>query len=355
MNKKIINIIKSLSNEKSISIEKIFKTLENSISVVIKKKYYNKYNIFVKINRYSGKIFIFRRWIFVKNIINPKKEISIKYANKYLKNSLYKKYIDKKIKKINFDRISIQIIKKLIFKKIKKYKIKTYINFFKKNKGKIVSGTVNKVIREKIFINLEKKSTGIIKKKDMIIRETLRPGDIIRGILYSINNRFNKYIFLISRSKPEMLIELLKIEVPEIKEKIIEIKAITRCPGVRSKIAVKTKDNRIDPIGACIGLRGSRIQAISNELCGEKIDVFLWSENKVQLVINSMSTIGILSIIVDDKNHKMDIALNESHIAQAIGKNGQNVKLSSNLTGFKLNIMSFKELYKKIKKKNKYF
>ncbi|MGK2896859.1 MAG: transcription termination factor NusA [Candidatus Makana argininalis] len=351
MNKKIINIITSLSHEKSISIEKIFRTLENSISIVMKKKYNNKYNIFVKINRDSGEFYIFRRWIFVKNILDPKKEISIKYANLYFKNKLNKKFYDKKIKKFDFDRISIQIIKKLILKKIKKYKIKTDIKYFKKNQGKIVSGIVKIVSREKIILELEKKAIGIIKKKEMMIRENIRPGDIIRGILYYIHNKGNKYEFLISRSRPEMLIELLKIEVPEIKEKIIEIKAITRYPGLRSKIAVKTNDNRIDPIGACIGLRGSRIQAISNELCGEKIDVFLWNENKVQLVINSIATIGILSIIIDDKNHKMDIALDKSHIAQAIGKNGQNVKLASNLTGFELNIMTLQELYKK---KNKF-
>ncbi|MFI4853165.1 MAG: transcription termination factor NusA [Candidatus Makana argininalis] len=350
MNKKIINIIESLSNEKSISIEKIFITLKNSISKVIKKKYNNEYNIIVKINRKFGQILIFRRWIFVKKIINPKKEISIQYANINFKNILDKKCIDKKIKKFNFDRISIQKIKKLIFIKMKESKIETYIKYFKKNKGTIVTGIVKIVRREKIIIELKKKYTGIIKKKEMLIRENLRPGDIIRGILYSLNNNLNKHNFLISRSSNKMLIELLKKEVPEIKEKIIEIKAITRYPGLRSKIAVKTNDNTIDPIGACIGLRGSRIQAISNELCGEKIDIFLWNESKVQLLINSISTIGILSIIMDSKNNKMDIALDKSYIAQAIGKNGQNVKLASNLTGFKLNIMTFKELYKKNKK-----
>ncbi|MFI4847442.1 MAG: transcription termination factor NusA [Candidatus Makana argininalis] len=344
MNKKIINIIQSLSHEKSISMEDIFRTLENSISIIIKKKYNNKFNIFVKINRNSAKFDIFRRWIFVKKVINSKKEISIKYANIYFKNYLYQNFYDKKIKNFNFDRTSIQKIKKLIIKKIDKYKIKTCIKYFKKHKGKIVNGIIKKVSIEKIFLDLEKKYKGIIIKKEMIIRENLKPGDIIRGVLYSINNKFN---FLISRSRPEMLIELLKIEIPEIKEKIIEIKDIKRFPGVRSKIAVKTNDIKINPIGACIGLRGSRIQAVSNELCGEKIDIFLWHENKVQLAINSISTIGIISIIIDNKNKKMDIALDKSNIAQAIGKNGQNVKLSSKITGFKLNIMTFKELYKK--------
>ncbi|MFI4819141.1 MAG: transcription termination factor NusA [Enterobacterales bacterium] len=349
MNKKIINIIKLLSYEKSISIEKIFKTLEKSISIVIKKKYNNEFNITVKMDRNSGEFFIFRRWMFVKNVINPKKEISIKYANIYFNNSIYKNFFEKKIKKFIFNRKSIKIIKNLIVKKIKESEIKKNIKYFKKNKGKIVHGIVKKVNKESIFVDLNKNYKGIIKKKDMIIRENFIQGDMIRGILYSIEIKFNKYNFLISRSKPEMLIELLKIEVPEIKEKIIEIKAVTRYPGLRSKIAVKTNDNSINPIGACIGIRGSRIQAISNELCGEKIDIILWNENKVQLAINSISTIGILSIIIDNKNNKMDIAIDESNIAQAIGKNGQNVKLSSNLTGFKLNIMSFKELYKKCK------
>ncbi|MFS9764542.1 transcription termination factor NusA, partial [Enterobacter hormaechei] len=218
--------------------------------------------------------------------------------------------------------------------------------------GEIITGVVKKVNRDNI--SLEIKSEGlpgnaeaVILREDMLPRENFRPGDRIRGVLYAVRPEARGAQLFVTRSKPEMLVELFRIEVPEIGEEVIEIKAAARDPGSRAKIAVKTNDKRIDPVGACVGMRGARVQAVSTELGGERIDIVLWDDNPAQFVINAMAPADVASIVVDEDKHTMDIAVEAGNLAQAIGRNGQNVRLASQLSGWELNVMTVDDLQAK--------
>ncbi|MDE5284666.1 MAG: transcription termination factor NusA, partial [Candidatus Blochmannia sp. A2] len=220
---------------------------------------------------------------------------------------------------------------------------------FRKYTGEIITGVVKKINRDNLTLDLGNNAEALMLREGMLPRENFRPGDRIRGVLYGVYPESRGAKLFISRSKPEMLIELFRIEVPEIGEEIIEIKAAARDPGSRAKIAVKTHDKRIDPIGACVGMRGARVQAVSSELCGERIDIILWDENPAQFVINAMAPADVSEIIVDEDCHSMDIAVDLSHLAQAIGRNGQNVRLASQISGWELNVMTVEDLHAKHK------
>ncbi len=338
MNKEILEVAESVSNEKSLPREKIFKTLESALEIAIKKKYKKKINIKVYINRKNGIFNVYRIWTIVKNVKYPEKEINIKNIKN--KNVKIGEYIKNKIKSIKFDRISTQTAKQVIIQKMKQAEKLMILKKIKKKKGKIISGFIKKINKNYTIIDIGYNLEAILLKEDMILKEKFKKGDKIKGLIYKFKQKNNKYKIFITRSKNNILIELLKLQIPEIKKKIIKIINISRYPGLRSKIAIKSKDKRIDPIGTCIGIKGLRIQKISNQLSGEKIDIILWNKNPKKFVINAMAPAKIINIKKNKINKMMEILVKNDNIAKAIGKKGQNIKLASKLTKWNIHILN---------------
>lgn len=331
MNKEILAVVEAVSNEKSLPREKIFEALEMALSTATKKKYEQEIDVRVEIDRKTGHFNTFRRWLIVEEVIHPTREITFAAAKFENLEAKIGNYIEDQIKSVIFDRITTQTAKQVIVQKVREAEKNMIIEQFRKQQGEIVTGVVKKVSRENIILDLGNNAEAIILKENMLPKENFRTGDRLRGLLYAVCPEIRGIQLFISRSSPEMLIALFKIEVPEIGEEIIEIKAAARDPGTRAKIAVKTNDKRIDPVGACVGMRGSRVQAVSSELNGERIDIVLWDDNPVQFVINAMAPADVSSVVVDEDKKIMDIAVEIGNLAQAIGRNGQNVRLASKL------------------------
>ncbi|CUR53226.1 Transcription termination/antitermination protein NusA [Buchnera aphidicola (Tuberolachnus salignus)] len=351
MKKEILTVVELVANEKSLPREKIFDALESALATATKKKYDKDIEIRVHINRKNGTFKTYRRWLVVYDVLYPMKEITLeaaKFDNKYIQ---INEYIEDCISSVKFDRVATQTAKQVIVQKVREAERIMIMEKFKKKKGCIIIGIVKKINRDYVLLDLGKNIDGIILKEEMLPRENFRLGDRVRGVLYEIRSEIWKSQLFISRSKIEMLIELFRLEVPEINDSLIIIKSVARDPGSRSKIAVQTTDKNIDPVGACVGMRGARVQAISNELCGERIDVILWDKDLSKFIINSMLPAEVTSIIFDNKKHIVNIAVEILNLAQAIGRNGQNVRLASQLTGWELNVMTIEELKKIIKKK----
>ena len=245
-------------------------------------------------------------------------------------------YVEDQIESVTFDRITTQTAKQVIVQKVREAERAMVVDQFREHEGEIITGVVKKVNRDNITLDLGNNAEAVILREDMLPRENFRPGDRIRGVLYAVRPEARGAQLFVTRSKPEMLIELFRIEVPEIGEEVLEIKA-----------AVKTNDKRIDPVGACVGMRGARVQAVSTELGGERIDIVLWDDNPAQFVINAMAPADVASIVVDEDKHTMDIAVEAGNLAQAIGRNGQNVRLASQLSGWELNVMTVDDLQAK--------
>jgi N utilization substance protein A len=253
-------------------------------------------------------------------------------------------YVEDQIESVKFDRVTTQTAKQVIVQKIREAERALIIDAYQDQLGEIVTGVVKKASRDSVIIDLGNNAEAIIYRDDMLPRETFRPGDRVRGLLYEIKPEARGAQLFVSRTKPEMLIELFRVEVPEIGEEMLEIKGAARDPGSRAKIAVKSNDKRIDPVGACVGMRGSRVQAVSGELGGERVDIVLFDDNVAQYVINAMSPAEVASIIVDEDKGTMDIAVEESNLAMAIGRSGQNIRLASQLTGWELNVMTVEDM-----------
>ncbi|PZP81208.1 MAG: transcription termination/antitermination protein NusA, partial [Ectopseudomonas oleovorans] len=248
--------------------------------------------------------------------------------------------LEEKVDSIEFGRIAAQTAKQVIVQKVREAERAQVVDAYRERLGEIVSGTVKKVTRDNVIVDLGNNAEALLAREDIIPRETFRVGVRLRALLKEIRTENRGPQLILSRTAPEMLIELFRIEVPEIAEGLIDVKAASRDPGSRAKIAVRSKDKRIDPQGACIGMRGSRVQAVSGELGGERVDIVLWDDNPAQFVINAMSPAEVAAIIVDEDAHAMDIAVAEDNLAQAIGRGGQNVRLASQLTGWTLNVMT---------------
>ena len=352
MNKEILAVVEAVSNEKALPREKIFEALESALATATKKKYEQEIDVRVEIDRKSGDFDTFRRWVIVEEVTQPTKEITLEAARFEDESLNVGEYVEDQIESVTFDRITTQTAKQVIVQKVREAERAMVVDQFRDQEGEIVTGVVKKVNRDNI--SLEIKSEGlagnaeaVILREDMLPRENFRPGDRIRGVLYAVRPEARGAQLFVTRSKPEMLVELFRIEVPEIGEEVIEIKAAARDPGSRAKIAVKTNDKRIDPVGACVGMRGARVQAVSTELGGERIDIVLWDDNPAQFVINAMAPADVASIVVDEDKHTMDIAVEAGNLAQAIGRNGQNVRLASQLSGWELNVMTVDDLQAK--------
>ncbi|MEG7493187.1 transcription termination factor NusA [Enterobacter hormaechei] len=352
MNKEILAVVEAVSNEKSLPREKIFEALESALATATKKKYEQEIDVRVEIDRKSGYFDTFRRWVIVEEVTQPTKEITLEAARFEDESLNVGDYVEDQIESVTFDRITTQTAKQVIVQKVREAERALVVDQFRDQEGEIITGVVKKVNRDNI--SLEIKSEGlpgnaeaVILREDMLPRENFRPGDRIRGVLYAVRPEARGAQLFVTRSKPEMLVELFRIEVPEIGEEVIEIKAAARDPGSRAKIAVKTNDKRIDPVGACVGMRGARVQAVSTERGVERIDIVLWDDNPAQFVINAMAPADVASIVVDEDKHTMDIAVEAGNLAQAIGRNGQNVRLASQLSGWELNVMTVDDLQAK--------
>ncbi|MFZ7198214.1 transcription termination factor NusA [Avibacterium avium] len=347
MSKEILLAAEAVSNEKLLPREKIFEALESAIALSTKKKYEQEIDVRVVIDPKTGEFDTFRRWLVVDEVTNPTKEITLEAAQFEDPNVQVGDYVEDQIESVAFDRITMQTARQVISSKIREAERNKIVEQFRSNEGEIVTGTVKKVNRENIILDLGQQAEAVILREDMLPRENFRPGDRVRGVLYRVSPESKGAQLFVTRAKPEMIIELFRIEVPEIGEELIEIKGAARDPGSRAKIAVKSNDKRIDPVGACVGMRGARVQAITNELGGERVDIVLWDDNPAQFVINAMAPADVTSIVVDEDNHSMDIAVEAENLPQAIGRNGQNVRLAKQLTGWALNVMTTEELNEK--------
>lgn len=347
MNKEILAVVEAVSNEKSLPREKIFEALETALATATKKKYEQEIEVRVSIDRKTGDFDTFRRWVAVNEVTMPTREITLDAAQYEDPTLQLGDYVEDQIESVTFDRITTQTAKQVIVQKVREAERAMVVDQFRQYLGEIVTGVVKKVNRDSIALDLGNNAEAVIGREDMLPRENFRPGDRIRGVLYDVRPEARGAQLFVSRSRPEMLIELFRIEVPEIGEELIEIKAAARDPGSRAKIAVKTNDKRIDPVGACVGMRGARVQAVSSELGGERIDIVLWDDNPAQFVINAMAPADVASIVVDEDKHTMDVAVEASNLAQAIGRNGQNVRLAAQLSGWELNVMTADDLQAK--------
>lgn len=347
MNKEILAVVESVSNEKGLTREKIFEALEFALATATKKKCGLDIDVVVNIDRKTGDYVTFRRWLVVNEVTVPLKEITLEAAQYEDASKQLGAYVTDEIDSVGFDRITTQTAKQVIVQKVREAERTMIIDHFRPRLGDIVTGIVKKNNRDNVILDLGNNADALMNREDLLPRENFRIGDRVRGILYIVEPENKPAQLFLSRSKPEMMEALFRIEVPEIAEEMIDIKGVARDPGSRAKIAVSSNDKRIDPVGACVGMRGSRVQAVSNEFGGERIDIVLWDENPAQYVINAMAPAEVVSIVVDEDKHAMDIAVEESNLSQAIGRNGQNIRLASSLTGWTLNVMTTTALQEK--------
>lgn len=338
-------IVSAVSNEKGISEDVLFEALNDALVFATKKKYDFKIDVRIEIDKQTGIYKSFRQWIVVedqkeKEYEYPFNKIPFSEAKIKYKNIKLGDIIEEKIKSINFNRITAQSAKQIIIQRIKEAERRIVIKKFLSKKGKLVTGIVKKIFSFGVVLDIGNNSEALLKNENMLPKESYRISDRVRALLVDVKLDAKSYQLTLSRTDNLFLSNLFEIEVPEIGENIIRIKSVARDPGIRSKIAVLTNDKRIDPVGACVGIRGSRVQAVSNELNGEKIDVILWDNNIAQLAMNAMAPAEIISIEIDEESYVMDIAVSKQHLSQAIGKNGQNIRLASQLINWTLNIVS---------------
>ena len=349
MTKEILLVAEAVSNEKGVSEDIIFEAIELALATATKKRYDEDSDIHVTIDRKTGDYTTVRRWLVVPDdemaLLGTQftTEEAIEQNPSLVPGDIHEEVIEN----VGFGRIAAQTAKQVIVQRVREAEREQIVDQYRNRVGELVAGTVKKVTRDNIIVDLGNNAEGLLPRGNLVGRETFRINDRLRAILLEISDEVRGPQLILSRSCPQMLIELFRIEVPEIAEGVIQIRSAARDPGSRAKIAVKTNDQRIDPIGACVGMRGSRVQAVSNELDSERVDIILWDDNPAQLVINAMSPAEVESIVVDEDTHTMDVAVSEDNLAQAIGRGGQNVRLASELTGWTINVMSTDEAQEK--------
>ena len=341
MQKEILLVAEAVSGEKGLPKSSIFEAIEMALATATKKRYNENSNIDVKIDSATGDYETFRLWEVVldEDLEDAGIEIKLSLAQENDKDLEVGSFVKEKVENVEFGRIAAQAAKQVIVQKVREAERAQVVEKYRSVLGQLVNGTVKKVTREFLIIDLGDGAEAILARNELIPGEVFRIGDRLRAVLQEEERENRGPQLALSRKCPEMVGELFKLEVPEISEQVIEIKAIARDPGSRTKIAVKTNDNRIDPVGACVGMRGSRVQAVSNELGNERLDIVIWDDDPAQLLINSMGPAEITSIVLDEIKGTMDFAVTQDSLAQAIGKSGQNVRLSSQITGWKLNVI----------------
>ena len=341
--KELFLMIEAISNEKNITQEDVIESLEEALAVATKKR--NTIDVRVEVDRHSGEFKTLRRWQVIEDgedfvddegeKFDPELHIYQADANGLPVDS----YLEEPMESIEFGRIAAQVAKQVIIQKVREAERTVVVENYSNRVGEVVMVTVKRVDRGNVYVDMGG-IDGMLSKYDLIPNESIRKNDRLRAFIKEVKSTPRGAQIFLSRTVNEMLLELFEMEVPEIGEGVIEIKAGARDPGLRAKLAVKAKDKRIDPIGSCIGMRGARVQAVSNELNGERVDIILWDEDPAQFVINAMAPAEVSSIVVDEEKGSMDIAVEEDQLALAIGRGGQNIKLASRLTGWKLNVMS---------------
>ena len=344
--KELFLMVEAISNEKNIAKEDVFESLEEALAVATKKR--KNIDADVDIDRKTGDFTTYRQWLVVEddeNFVDDEgtefdPELHIK--QKDTQGLEIGDYLKEEIENEEFGRIAAQIAKQVIIQKVREAEREVIVDNYSRRVGEVVSVTVKRVDRGNVYVDMGGVD-GMISKFDLIPNESVRKNDRLRAYIKEVKSTPRGAQIFLSRTANEMMISLFEMEVPEISEGVIEIISGARDPGLRSKLAVKAKDKRLDPIGSCIGMRGARVQAVSNELNGERVDIILWNEDPAQFVINAMAPAEVSSIVVDEEKNSMDIAVEDDQLALAIGKGGQNIKLASRLTGWKLNVMSVSE------------
>ena len=382
MTKEILAVVDAVSNEKGVAKEIIFEALEAALASATRKRHPEDVDVRVAIDRESGEYDTFRRWEVVDDdavvmsadelpeavveppmssggpsggpagadaeeeenegprLFSPKTEILFSEAVKTHPGIGVGEYIEEPIESVDFGRIAAQTAKQVIVQKVREAERAQVVEAYQDREGELVMGVVKRVDRGNVIVDLGGNAEALISREELIPRELVRPGDRLRGYLREVRSEIRGPQLFVSRTAPELMIQLFTLEVPEIGEGLIEIMGCARDPGSRAKIGVRSMVPRIDPVGACVGMRGSRVQAVSNELAGERVDIILWDEDPAKYVINAMSPAEVMSIVVDEDSQSMDVAVNEEQLSQAIGRGGQNVRLASQLTGWELNVMT---------------
>ncbi|MGC4027761.1 MAG: transcription termination factor NusA [Steroidobacteraceae bacterium] len=344
MNKEILMVVDAVSNEKGVDKEIIFEALEAALAAATRKKHGEDWDVRVAINRRTGDYDTFRRWkVFADDsteLENPDRELRLDDALDLDKDSEPGGFVEEPMESVAFGRIAAQQAKQVMVQKVREAERAQVVDQFKDRVNTLISGVVKRVDRNGIYVDLGGNAEGFVPRTDMIPREALKPQDRVKAFLKEVRSEPRGPQLFLSRTAPEFLIELFKLEVPEVGQGTIQILGAARDPGIRAKIAVRSSEPRIDPVGACVGMRGSRVQAVSNEIAGERVDIIPFDDNPAQFVINAMSPAEVLSIVVDEDSHSMDIAVAEEKLSQAIGRGGQNIRLASQLTGWELNVMT---------------
>ncbi len=342
MSKEILLVVDVVSNEKGVDKEVIFEALEAALATATRKRHAGDIDARVEIDRETGDYRTFRRWEVVEDdaIEAPQRQFTISAAREDDPDIQLGDYIEEEIESVSFGRIAAQTAKQVIVQKVREAERARIVEEYKDRVGELLYGVVKRVERGNVTLDLGNNVEAFIPREEMIPREPVRSGDRLRGYLREVRFEPRGPLLFVSRTAPEFIVELFKLEVPEVGDGLIEIRGAARDPGLRAKIAVHSTDPRLDPVGACVGMRGSRVQAVSNELAGERVDIVLWNENPALFVINAMAPAEVVSVVIDEDAHSMDVAVDEEMLAQAIGRNGQNVRLASELTGWELNVMT---------------
>lgn len=344
MSREILLLVDALAREKAVEKEIVFTALELALASATKKRFQEDIETRVSIDRATGDHQSFRRWLVVEDgaVEDPARQISLSDAAETDADIQIGSFLEKPLEPIEFGRIGAQAAKQVIFQKIRDAEREQTLNDFLERGDYLITGTIKRMERGNAIIE-SGKIEAELPRDQMIPKENLRVGDRVRAYLHKVDRAARGPQLKLSRNSPEFLMKLFELEVPEIEEGLLEIKAAARDPGSRAKIAVKSNDQRVDPIGTCVGMRGSRVQAVISELAGERVDIVLWSDDPATFIINALAPAEISSIMVDEEKHSMDIVVDDENLAQAIGRGGQNVRLASELTGWELNIMTVEE------------
>ncbi len=350
MNKEILLVVDAVSNEKAVDKEVIFEALEAALATATRKKHAKDIDVRVDIDRESGDYDTYRRWEIVADDVPqefPLRQMTLSAAQIDQADIEVGGFTEEQIESVEFGRIAAQTAKQVIVQKVREAERQRMVDQYRDRMGELVFGVVRRVDRNGVFLDLGNNAEGLIPRDQMIPREAVKNNDRMRAYLKEIRVDSRGPQLVLSRTDPEFLVKLFSVEVPEIGQGLIEIMGAARDPGLRAKIAVRSNEHRLDPVGACVGMRGSRVQTVSDELAGERVDIILWDENNAQYVINAMAPAEVTSIVVDEEKHSMDIAVETDKLSQAIGRGGQNVRLAAELTAWELNVMDQEEADRK--------
>lgn len=345
MNRELLMLVEAISREKNVERDLVFGAVESALAQATKKLYQGEVDIRVAIDRDSGNYDTFRRWLVVPDdagLQNPDAEEMLMDAQDRVPGISEGEYIEEEIESVPIGRIGAMAAKQVILQKIRDAEREMLLNEFLSRGDRIFTGTVKRMDKGDIIVEAGRVE-GRLRRNEMIPKENLRNGDRVRAMIMEVDATLRGAPIILSRSAPEFMVELFRNEVPEIEQGLLEIKSCARDSGSRAKIAVLSHDKRVDPIGTCVGVRGTRVNAVTNELAGERVDIVLWSEDPAQFVIGALAPANVSSIVVDEEKHAMDVVVDEENLAIAIGRGGQNVRLASELTGWKINIMDAAE------------